>query len=179
MSATRRFVAALSILTGLALAALPAGSLAQEPGPSPEPMWDEAGPDTADPAAMDDPMDEAMAAHHLGPGGPEARMRMRNGRMGMLRDLDLTKEQRDKIADLHQKQARASIRMRADLQTAHLDLGELMRSERPDRPAIAKQIDKIGQLRAEMQKARVNTMLDVRSVLTPEQQQKVRERMGH
>jgi len=36
----------------------------------------------------------------------------------------------------------------------------------------------MAQLRAEMAKARVNTRLDIYNLLTPEQQQKVRERMG-
>ena len=45
--------------------------------------------------------------------------------------------------------------------------------EKPDR-----QIDRIAQLEAEGRKARVGMMLDIRGVLTPEQQQKARERLG-
>jgi len=105
------------------------------------------------------------------------RMQMRR-REGMMRELDLTGEQRQKIADLREKQERNAIHARADIQTARLDLRRLMRAEKPDRMAVNRQIDRIAQLEAEQRKARVGLMLDVRGVLTPEQRQKMRERLG-
>jgi Spy/CpxP family protein refolding chaperone len=113
-----------------------------------------------------------------GLGRPEAmerRMEMRRHRRDVLGELDLSKEQRDRIADLREKQERSSIRLRADLQTARLDMRRLMRADRADRMAINRQIDRIAQLRAEMEKARVGTMLDVRGMLTPEQLERARE----
>jgi Spy/CpxP family protein refolding chaperone len=103
---------------------------------------------------------------------------MRHRRMDMMRELDLSKDQREKIAAMREKQERSAIRMRADLQTSRLDLRRLMRSEKSDRMAINRQIDRLAQLRADMQKARVGMMLDMRGVLTPEQQERARERMG-
>ncbi len=109
-------------------------------------------------------------------GAMERRAEMRRHRMDMMRDLDLSKDQRERISDLHEKQERAAIRMRADLQTARLDLRRLVRADRTDRVAINRQIDRIAQMRAEMEKARLGTMLDVRSVLTPEQRERARAR---
>ena len=133
-------------------------------------------------------------ARAQGPAGPpgemgrreamEHRMAMRHHRMELLRELDLSKEQREKIADLREKQERGAIRVRADLQTARLDLRRMMRAEKADRLAINRQIDRIAQMRAELAKARVGMMLDVRGLLTPEQQErartalKVRRRLG-
>jgi len=98
--------------------------------------------------------------------------------MEMMRDLDLTREQRDKLAELRERRQRAAIRGRADLETAGLDLRKLLRAENPDRAAIGRQIDRIAMMRAEMQKGRVNAMLDMRAVLTPDQREKMRgERM--
>jgi len=105
----------------------------------------------------------------------ERRMEMRRHRRDVLGELDLSKEQRERIADLREKQERSSIRLRADLQTARLDMRRLMRADRADRMAINRQIDRIAQLRAEMEKARVGTMLDVRGMLTPEQLERARE----
>lgn len=117
----------------------------------------------------------------LGPGRPEAmehRMAMRHHRMEMMRELDLSKEQRETIAELRDKQERTAIRMRADLQTARLDLRRLMRVEKPDRMAVHRQIDRIAQLRAGMQKARIGLRLDIRGLLTPEQRERMREPGG-
>ena len=95
-----------------------------------------------------------------------------------MRDLNLTKEQSDKIADLRDKQERRSIELRAQIQTAQLDMRKLMRADKPDKAAIGRQIDKVSGLRADLQKSRVGTMLDVREILTPEQREKMRGRLG-
>jgi len=125
-------------LTALLAALLmtPAGGQAQDRPPAPP----QAGWDGGD-----------------GPGG---------GRHGGMRgraarafgNLDLSKEQRDKIADLRDKQQRNAIRLRSDLETARLDMRRLLRADKPDRAAIG-------------------MMLDVRDVLTPEQREKMRGAM--
>ena len=168
MRAKRRTVAALSILMGLVLAALPAALRAQEPDPGPDPEWDAPETEMAGP--------EMTPAAFGGPGAFEPGTRMGRHRQDLVRELDLSSEQRGKIADLREKQARNAIRIRADLGNARLDLARLMRADKPDRAAIGRTIEKLGELRTEMQKSRVNTMLDVRALLTPEQQQKLRER---
>ena len=108
------------------------------------------------------------------PGPVERRMEFRHHRMERMRELDLSKEQQEKIADLREKQAYRAIRLRADLQTARLDLRRMMRAERTDRLAINRQIDRLAQMRAEMAKARVGTMLDIRGLLSPEQRERAR-----
>jgi Spy/CpxP family protein refolding chaperone len=114
-----------------------------------------------------------------GPGAPprmERRAEMRHRHEQMLRELDLTKEQREKVAELRERAERSAIRLRADLQTSRLDLRRMVRAERADRMAINRQIDRIAQMRAEMEKARVAAMLDIRDLLTPEQRERTRER---
>lgn len=143
----------LAICLGMALLASGGVARAQGPGGGPPP-----GPGRA--------------------GATERRMEMRHHRMEMMQALDLSKEQREKIADLRERHERAAIRMRADLQTARLDLRRLMRAERADRVAINRQIDRVAQMRAEMEKARIGMMLDIRGMLTPEQQERMREPGG-
>jgi len=168
-----------------------AGVSATAPGEPDGWMADLLGPGDDDGADVDD-VD--------GPGGPVAMMHGHPGMMGgawghggmhhmgalggmagggagprMIAALDLTDAQRTRLADLHDRQARRMITMRADLQTAALDLRKLLRDDTPDRRAIEAQIDKMADIHAAMTKAQINTRLDARAVLTPEQLEKARD----
>ena len=97
------------------------------------------------------------------------------GREMMMRELGLSDAQRDKMADIRDRQQRKGIQARADIALAELDLRKLMRAENPDGRAIDAQIDRLAALRAGLHKARVAAMLERRAVLTPEQRKKLRE----
>lgn len=128
------------------------------------------------------------AGMHLGTGmrgrmGMGGGMGMRGGmgmggmmhrRMGMgmharLAQLELTEAQRTKLRDLHESHARKAVQRRADLQLAQMDLRKLLRADRPEQGAINAQVDKITRLRAEGLKSAIDTRLQARAVLTPEQ----------
>ena len=167
---------AVMLTLGIGMPGMMGMARAQTPAPPPEPRWKSSdhGPMGAGGPGMQGP-----GMHGPEMGGPGMRgMGMRERHMEMLRELDLSKEQREKMADLREKHERAAIRMRADLQTARLDLRRLMRADKADRMAIDRQIDRMAQMRADMQKARVGMMLDMRGLLTPEQRERARERMG-
>src|SRR4029453_10458490 len=67
--------------------------------------------------------------------GPERMLLMDGG--GRLADkLDLTGTQRDKLRDIGGDLERKEIRLRADLETAGLDLRDLMRSDSPSASAV-------------------------------------------
>jgi Spy/CpxP family protein refolding chaperone len=101
---------------------------------------------------------------------------MRRGRMGAaMRMLDLTPEQKKRMADIRDRQERSAIRAQADMRIAQLDLRKLMRADTPDRRAIESQIDKLGGMRTAMQKSRMGMMFDMRSVLTQEQRDKLKD----
>jgi Spy/CpxP family protein refolding chaperone len=168
-------LAALALVATLAIGAVLAT-------PDPEIPPPDSGPDGAvaqdrdpgDPGPGDRP-DGGMGER--GPMGHGRRAMME--RMRMARQLDLSRDQRDKIAQIRDREQRQMIRQRADLATARLDLRRLLREERIDRAAVNRQIDALARMRAEMAKARIGTMLEIRDVLTPEQRQKAREgRMG-
>jgi len=109
--------------------------------------------------------------HGMGPG----QRRGPGGGAGLASRLELTPSQRDRMEEIRDRERRHAIQARADLQIARLDLRRLMRAEHPDAHAIDAQIDKLAHLRAEMAKSRVASLLEARAVLTPEQQQKLRE----
>ncbi len=90
----------------------------------------------------------------------------------MLKALDLTAEQQKKVDAIHEKQARVMVQAQADIRIAEMDMQQLVRAETPDKAKIDAQIDKLAQLKAGMQKSRTATLLEIRGLLTPEQQKK-------
>jgi len=129
-------------------------------------------------AAFED-MAPAMPMH----GGRHGRAMMRGGMMGMrggwglgaIERLDLTADQREKLAGIRDRQQRAGIESRAELETAGLDLRKLMRAESPSVTQINAQIDRMAKMRAEIQKSRVGAMIEARNLLTSDQRAKLRE----
>jgi len=100
------------------------------------------------------------------------------GREELREQLNLTDDQKSKLADIRDRQVRAAIPIEADLRIAGLDLRKLLRAERPNQQAIDAQIDRVAGLRARLQKSHVASMLEARAVLTPAQQKLLREHRG-
>lgn len=135
---------------------------------------------------MHDPGIYGSGMHGRGMHGPGMRARSEEAWGGgdfgyhrRLAALNLTQEQRDRIAAVRDAAARTMVQSRADLQLARLDLQKLLRSETPDQNAIDAQIDRMASIRGSMMKARVGARLQVRAILTPEQRSKLHERNGH
>jgi Spy/CpxP family protein refolding chaperone len=157
---------------------------AQEPaGPPEEPGWmAELGDDFGDDGPM---MAPDAGGPGMGPGGAPGMGRgmwrgerfMHRGGFGpmMMRELNLTPEQQDKMKAARDREQRKAIQARADIQMAQLDLRKLMEADKPDSKAIESQVDKIAGLRAGLQKSHIATMLEFRASLTPDQQKKLRE----
>ena len=126
--------------------------------------------------------------HGMRHGGPGMRGgEGRHGRMGagmrghhqdVMAKLDLSDRQKEQIATIRQKQQRKMIPLHASLQEAALDLRELTQADHPDRARIDAAIDRMARLRAEAQKSRVATMLEVHSLLTDSQRKMLREQHG-
>jgi Spy/CpxP family protein refolding chaperone len=108
--------------------------------------------------------------HRFAPGaGRRAHM------AAVMQKLDLSPSQRARMREMHERQARRDIEARADLQTAQLDLRQMLRSDRPNRGEVDAQIDKVARLRADRQKEHIATMMEAREILTPEQREKLRD----
>ena len=110
-----------------------------------------------------------MGMGPMGHGGP--------GLRGRFAELNLTGDQRTKLQALHEAQARKAVQRRADMQLARIDLHKLMREDRPNMASVNAQIDKMARLHAEAMKARFETHMQARALLTPEQVKKLREGM--
>jgi Spy/CpxP family protein refolding chaperone len=93
--------------------------------------------------------------------------------------LGLTNDQVTRLHQIGLDARKASIQTHADMELRHVELGELMRADNPDHDAIMQKLDEINALQGKAEKARVETMLSARSVLTPEQRAKIKTFMEH
>jgi Spy/CpxP family protein refolding chaperone len=89
--------------------------------------------------------------------------------------LNLTDEQRKKLESMRVEHQKQQIAHRAKLQTATLELRQLMRADKPDKAAIERTMNEIAKLRVDGNMRRFNHLQSMRELLTPEQQQALRE----
>jgi Spy/CpxP family protein refolding chaperone len=99
-------------------------------------------------------------------------------RRELAKQLELSDEQRQRIEAIRDRQQRMGIEQRAKMNIARLDLRTLLRAERLDRQALEAKVDDISRIEAQLRKARLDMLLDMRNVLTPEQQKKLRALRG-
>ena len=121
--------------------------------------------------------DRGEWGHRSGGHDPEARA----GRLLALLDNDhfksqlgLTDQQTSQLRQIVVDAEESSIKTRADLAVREIELRELLRSDNPDRGAALKKVQELSNLRGEMMKEHVEALLAAKSVLTPEQQKKIR-----
>jgi Spy/CpxP family protein refolding chaperone len=110
-----------------------------------------------------------------GPAGvPGARMRM-GGPAQMAEALGLTEQQKAQIEKLRAEQQRAAIKRRADQQLARFDLAELLKAQTVDEKAVALRVKELTDLHGAAVKAHVDHLLLMKKILTPEQQEKMKQ----
>jgi protein CpxP len=108
----------------------------------------------------------ALPGPGAGPGG-------RGQRMGrMTQELGLSDAQVARLRDIREAHQRTAIRRRADAEVARLDLRTLMQASTVDRKALDAKVKELSDLEAAGLRDRVDTMLEMREVLTPEQREK-------
>ncbi len=100
----------------------------------------------------------------------------------ILRALDLSEQQSQKLKDIGLEAEKVAIRKRADLQIQRLELARLVGVEIPDRGAIEDKLEQIGQIRTALSRSMMSAFLDGRGVLTEDQRAKfkglIRKRGG-
>jgi len=89
-------------------------------------------------------------------------------------ELGLTDQQVERLRQVVVENEKASVKTRAEISVKRLELREQLRVEKPDRDAVMKKVQEISDLRGQMMKQRVDSLLTAKTVLTPEQQKKMR-----
>ena len=113
--------------------------------------------------------------HGRGFGGPMFGF-LHNERMKA--ELGLTDEQAGKLRQIFTESRKAGIRTRADLQIRQMELHEIMMGDKADREAAMKKVQDISDLRAQLMRSHVESMLAAKTILTPEQQKKIHAMMA-
>lgn len=111
---------------------------------------------------------------HGGPGGGWRR----GGTMHLekqIENLGLSAEQKKKVDALLAKAAKTNETEFTSLRTESGKLRDMLEQDKPDEKAILAQVERIGELKTESQKAMIRTLLAVRAELTPEQRAKWKE----
>ncbi len=89
---------------------------------------------------------------------------------GLLKKLNLTDQQKEKIRSLRFDFQKKMIDLKADLQKSRLDLKELRQANSLSRNDVIAAVEKINKSRDAISLAVANHLMDVYEVLTPEQQ---------
>lgn len=90
------------------------------------------------------------------------------------KELGVTDDQVAELRDIAYKARLQTIKLRAESETARVELEQLMSADQPDEAAILKAVENAGRIETEIQKARVQETLRVRAMLGEEQVAKLR-----
>ncbi len=93
--------------------------------------------------------------------------------------LGLDPGQVQQLRQLRGEQQKAAIRQRADLEVARLELQELLSAETVDERAVAAKTDALAKLQTAALRARIDSRLALRKVLTAEQARKLEQLRRH
>ncbi len=140
-------------------------------------------------AAAVSSMAVAQCREHEGQGPMAGRHEMRGGMdchgqkdMGqgqwwenpmVVKELDISEKQAEQIDQLSLSHRKNIIKLKADLEIAELEFRDLMEGD-PSEADVRKKAKAISQLREKLQDLRIDHMLAVRKVLTPDQEKKLR-----
>lgn len=100
------------------------------------------------------------------------RVLLDKGHRGPADGLNLTAEQKEAFKQSMLAEQKALLPIRNELREAEAHQVSLMTVEKPDMKAIDKNIEKIGELKIQMEKIQAKHRLDLRSQLTEEQRLK-------
>jgi Spy/CpxP family protein refolding chaperone len=111
----------------------------------------------------------------------EGRMHMgeRGDRMWMVfKGLDLNEQQKSEIRDIRNVTMKETIRTRADIQVARIELRELLQKDNVDMDAVGGKLKQIASLQTELRLLHIKAMQEIKSKLTVEQRAKLKENFG-
>ncbi len=97
----------------------------------------------------------------------------------MMAQLDLTEEQQTAVDALREKGRAGMIENRKDMARLDNQLEGLMLQDRPDAKKVEKMVRRIGDLKTDMRVQRMDTRLEIRELLTPDQRDRMMSMRAH
>ena len=89
----------------------------------------------------------------------------------MLRELNLTKDQQNKINEIRFDHEEKQIESKADLEKNQLRIKKMISSSSFNDSELLNLVEKSGQLKSQLEKERVSMWLDIRKILTEDQRE--------
>ena len=103
------------------------------------------------------------------------------GALGMLDSpqvkaaLGLTDDQVARLSQIKVETEKAAIKTKADIAVQRIELRELLKADNPDRDTVMKKVQEVSDLTGQLMQEHVQALLSAKTILTPEQQKKLRE----
>lgn len=91
--------------------------------------------------------------------------------------LDLSDKQREAIKEIRNTVEKDSIRKRADIQVARVELREMLGKDQVDMDKVEAKLKQIAALKTDMHLAHIKAFQDIKAKLTPEQREKFKKSM--
>jgi Spy/CpxP family protein refolding chaperone len=88
----------------------------------------------------------------------------------IIKKLNLTKEQKIDANKIKVDMEKQLIAQKAKMETARLELREILNADSPDKSDIEKKLSEIADLEVQTQMIRVDSWFSINTILTPEQQ---------
>ena len=92
--------------------------------------------------------------------------------------LNLTDEQKKDVEKIHFDAEKQTIAQKAKVETAGIELRQLLKADAPDKSAIEKKIGDIADLRVQIHMIKINSWFAVNKLLTPDQQKIWKKALG-
>jgi Spy/CpxP family protein refolding chaperone len=109
--------------------------------------------------------------------GPRLLAMLENERMRT--ELGITDQQADRLRQIAVDTEKFTVKTRAEIVVRNMELRELLRADKPEREAVMKKVQEISDLRGQIMKQRIDSLLATKAALTPEQQKKMRAFLEH
>jgi Spy/CpxP family protein refolding chaperone len=93
-------------------------------------------------------------------------------------ELNLSGEQKQKLAQIRRQAVKERIRLNADMQIARLELREMLEADQSNQTMLDRKIEQLSGLHSQLAKNRLQSTIASRSVLTKEQRMMARQKMG-
>jgi Spy/CpxP family protein refolding chaperone len=92
-----------------------------------------------------------------------------------LMSLDLTEKQKEAIKEVKSRALKETIKKRADLEIAGVELRELLHKDAVDMGAVEAKLKKTESLRTDLRFSHIKAREEIKALLTPEQRKKLKE----
>ena len=89
--------------------------------------------------------------------------------------MGLTDDQATRLHQIMVETRKAAIKTKADLAVRRIELRELLKADKPDRDTVMKKVQEVSDLTGQLMQQHVQALLSAKTILTPEQQKKIRE----